>query len=222
MFSVPLCFFFSRLSRRTTIAAQVLTMAVMLVSLLSVGSGSATAQGTVVRHTATTSALAAGEACFADFADCSSVDVYIGPGKTTGTTLLCLKMSTGSALYEEGCVDVTATFAMDATHLSSANLPPTAMDLMTTVCEGKFCDWVYSRTVTVAATWASIGNRTPIQEMLGDPHGACTAVDMINGFVSESSVTLSIDGQAVSASGNLQSLDAHQTKRTNCDEEELN
>ncbi|HEV2125164.1 MAG TPA: hypothetical protein VGW38_20630, partial [Chloroflexota bacterium] len=168
-----------------------------------------------------TSAIAAGEACFTGFEACSWVDVYIGPGKVAGTTVLCLEINTG-AVYEDGCVDVTTTFAMDTKQLSSANLPPTAVDLMTSVCEGKVCDYVYSRTVTVAASWVSIGNRTPIQEMLGDPHGACTEVDMINGFVSESSVTLSVYGQAVSASGNLQSLDAHQTVRTNCDEEWVN
>jgi aerobic-type carbon monoxide dehydrogenase small subunit (CoxS/CutS family) len=77
-----------------------------------------------------------------------------------------------------------------------------------------------TRTVNVAASWVGVGNRTPIQEMLGDPHGSCTEMDVINGFVRESSVTLTIDGQAVNAYGNLQSLDAHQTVRTNCDDED--
>ena len=215
MFSVPVRFFSRGLSRRTTLVAQILAM-VVVVSILSVGGGSAAAQGTRIRHTSTTSAIAQGEACFAGFEACSLVDGYIGPGKDAGTTVLCMKMSTGSDFYEEGCVDVTATFAMDTKQLTSANLPPTSVDLYTSVCEGKACDYVYSRTVTVTANWVATGNRTPIQEMQGDPHGACTEMHVINGFVSESSVTLSIDGQPVAASGNLQSLDAHQTVRTNC------
>ncbi|HEV2073073.1 MAG TPA: hypothetical protein VGR29_05465, partial [Thermomicrobiales bacterium] len=99
MFSVPVRFLSRGLSRRTTLAAQILTMVVVLVSILSVGGGSTAAQGTRVRHTSTTSAIAAGEACFTGLADCSWVDVYIGPGKVAGTTVLCLEINTG-AVYE--------------------------------------------------------------------------------------------------------------------------
>ncbi len=219
MSSFPRRFLSIGTPRWTLRAAQTLTMAVMVLTILGIGGNPAAAQGTVIRQTTTTSAIAEGEACFTDFEECSLVDLYIGPGKGAGTTVLCLSISTGWTSYEEACADVTATFTMDAKLLTVANLPPTPVTFETANCD-KFgnCSDPITRTVTVAASWAGAGNRTPIQEILGDRYGACTEMHVITGMVRHSTVTLTIDGQAVTASGNLQSIDATQTLRTNCDE----
>jgi hypothetical protein len=201
---------------RRQVATQALTTALLLLTLFSFG-GSAAAQGTIIRQTTTTSAIAEGEVCLEGFEACSWVDMYIGPGKVAGTTWLCLSLSTGMDLYEEACADVTATFTMDADLLTYAELPATSLTFETQVCDkyGNCSDPIY-RMVTVSASWVGAGNRDPIQEMLGDPHGSCTEMHLINGFVRPSSVTLSIDGQTADAYGNLQSLDAQQMRRTNC------
>lgn len=215
--SVPVRFLSIRMPRQKMLAAQSLAMALMLLSILGLGGASAAAQGTVIRQTTTTSANAQGEVCFEEFVDCSFVNLSIGPGKVEGTNVLCLSISTGAELYEHACTDVTATFSIDANVLTFADQLTTPVTFETANCDksGNCSDPVI-RTVNLSANWVGDGDLIPIQEMLGDPHGPCTEMHVINGFVRDSSVTLTIDGQAVNAYGNLQSLDAKQTLRTNC------
>jgi hypothetical protein len=107
---------------------------------------------------------------------------------------------------------------MDTRHLTSADLPATPVTLMSQECDksGNCSEPVY-RTVAVTATWNGAGNRTPVNEIVGDPTGSCTEMHVITGFVRESAVTVTIDGNVIDASGNLQAIDATQTWRTNCE-----
>jgi hypothetical protein len=99
-----------------------------------------------------------------------------------------------ASTFEEGCADAAATFSMDTEDLTAATLVPTPVDLYASVCEGKICDTVFTRTVTVAATWTGTGEVDRNKETLGDHTGTCTTYHMIDGLLRDASVTVTLDG----------------------------
>ncbi len=147
--------------------------------------------------------LAAGEAFLEVF----------NPGKLGGPTA-CLTVSTAEG-NEEGCADVTGAFTL-ADDLSAASLAPTAFDLYVQVCEGKACEAVYSRTVTVEATWAAAGAGQRVHERLlggGGAEDPCETVVVVTGLFQPATGTLVVDGTAAEGTGDLQAL-AEVTRRT--------
>ncbi len=130
----------------------------------------------------------------------------ISPGKLGGVTA-CL--SEGA---EMGCADVAGTFVL-ADDLSSAALAPTAVDLYATVCEGKSCDYVYTRTVTVEATWVAVGAGQRVHERLDGSSDSCIVEATITGHFQPATGTLIVDGTAGEGTGDLQAL-ADVTRRT--------
>jgi hypothetical protein len=199
-----------RAGRRLALSLAVLTT---LLTMLGLGASAASAQGNIVTRDTTINALANGDICTGDGA-CSNVDIHVSPDKEGQTLIVCLAVT--GEISEEGCADVAATFVMDTEELAWAELAPTSVDLFTTVCEGKTCDFVYSRTVTLAAIWTATGELTPVQETLGDPHGPCTVTDKIKGVVRDTATTITLDGASVDTTGNLQVLDSKTVRRTNC------
>ncbi len=87
------------------------------------------------------------------------------------------------------------------------------MDLYATVCEGKSCDFVYSRTVTVEATWMAVGADQRVHERLYGGEHPCVVEATITGLFQPAAGTLSVDGASSEGTGDLQAL-ADVTRRT--------
>ncbi len=130
------------------------------------------------------------------------------PGKLGGATA-CLSFADGA---ESGCADVTSTFVL-AGDLSSASLAPTAVDLYGTVCEGKTCDFVYTQTVMVEATWIATGPGQRVHERLSGDADPCVVEATITGLFQPATGTLVVDGAAGTGTGDVQAL-ADVTRRT--------
>ncbi len=87
------------------------------------------------------------------------------------------------------------------------------MDLYATVCEGKTCDFVYTRTVTVEATWIAVGAGQRVHECLYGGVDPCVVDATITGLFQPAAGTLSVDEAASEDTGDLQAL-ADVTRRT--------
>jgi hypothetical protein len=203
-------------------AAQALGMAALLLALLGLGGTRAAAQGTIIDRSTTINALANGVFCTVgqDGTEaCTELGLHVSPDKFGETLIACLALTTTAGdvvTFEEGCVDVAATFAMDTEELAWATLATTPVDLYVNVCTGKVCDIVYSRTVSLAADWTATGELTRVKETLGNPHGPCTVTDKIDGLVRDAAAAVTVDGIVLDAAGNLQVLDSKTARRTNC------
>jgi hypothetical protein len=150
-----------------------------------------------------------------DDGTCGDAWLDVGPDKTDTTIVACLALATNGR-SESGCADVAATFAMDFDALAWAELAPTAVDLYTPVCEGKVCDYVYTRTVTLSASWYATGELERVKDVIGYPHGPCTVVDKIDGWYRTASASISVDDASGELAGDLQALDSKTAYRTNC------
>jgi hypothetical protein len=195
--------------------ARLLAILGVFVGMFGFGGNPATAQGAVTDTTSYTYVMAEGTLCTDDGA-CGAVIVEVGPGKFDDGPVLCLGLD-GPEIYGSACADVSAVFAIDGQHLTYADLPLTTLTFTIQECdkEGNCSDPTY-RDVTVSASWTAAGDRQPVQENLGNPHGPCTSVDIVHGFFQPAAVSLVVDGQQVEASGNLQSITVHGVTRTNC------
>lgn len=204
-----------RKPQRRIHAFQFFAIVGAIISLIGFGGNLAAAQGSIAETVSYDVAMADGVLCI-DGVGCGEVSVYVGPGKFGEWPILCLGLN-GPEIFGEACADVSGTFSIDGKHLTYAELAPTALTFELQECDkfGNCSDPVY-RDVTVSASWTAVGNRTPIQENLGNPHGPCTDVDIVNGFFQEAVVTVVVDGVHAEASGNLQSIKDHQLTRTNC------
>ena len=70
-----------------------------------------------------------------------------------------------------------------------------ARQLMIAVCEGKSCDYVPSRSVTVSATWVAAGEAQRVNErLLGG--GECSTVVHVRGLMQPAAGAVVIDGVA--------------------------
>lgn len=211
--------------RVATRLAQALALTSILLAMLSVGGGNAAAQGTIITRDSTFNALSSGILCTVgeDGTEiCSDVNLYVGPGKFDESTIVCVEVVTHSGeeeVFEEGCADVAVTFAMDIDELSWATLAATPVDLYGAVCTGKVCEYVYTRTISLEATWTAAGDLVRVHEMLGNPHGPCTTTAKIGGYVRDAAASVNIDGASVTWKGSLQALDDKTKRRVNCDEE---
>ena len=201
---------------------QVLGVAALLLALLGLGGTRAAAQGTIIDRSTTINALASGLFCTVgeDGTEaCTELNLHVSPDKFGETLIACLALTTtaGDAItFEEGCADVAATFAMDTEELAWAALATTPVDLFVSVCTGKECDFVFSRTVSLASNWTATGELTRVKETIGNPHGPCTVTDKIDGLVRDAAAVVTVDGAALDAAGNLQVLDSKTARRTNC------
>jgi hypothetical protein len=201
---------------------QALGIAAVLLGLLGLGGTRAAAQGTIIERSTTINALANGTFCTVggDGAEaCTELSLHVSPDKFGETLIACLALTTTAGdvvTNEEGCADVAATFAMDTEELAWAALATTPVDLYVSVCSGKECDFVYSRTVALGADWTATGELTRVQQTVGNPHGPCTVTDKIDGLVRDAAVVVTVDGALLEASGNLQVLDSKTARRTNC------
>lgn len=210
------------LCRVRTGMAHSLILAGFLLTMLAFSSGQASAQGTIIARDTTFNAISSGTICAAGedgTETCSDVSLHVSPGKFNESTIVCVEVLTyasAGGLYEEGCADVAATFAMDLDQLSWGTLAATPVDLYAYVCEGKACEEVLTRTLTVGASWSATGEMTRIHETLGDPHGPCTVTAKIDGFVRDTTTTVTIGGASFEWWGNLQTLDDKTMRRTNC------
>ena len=186
----------------------------MLLGVLAAGTGSAAAQGTIITRGSTINAVAEASLCTPDGV-CGFATLHVSPDKEGTTLMVCVAIS--SEIAEEGCADVSATFAIDSEALEWATLAPTTVQLHTWVCdESKVCDIVPTRTITLEAAWSATGELERVRQTLGDPHGPCTVTDKIDGFVRDQTVTIAIDGASVQTTGNLQVLDWKTARRTTC------
>jgi hypothetical protein len=197
---------------------KALAMAAMLLTLLGFSVPQSSAQGNIITRNTTVNALANGGICWVDGAGvetCSDVEIHVSPGKFGESIIVCLVVLTTG---EEGCADVASTFSMDTDKLTWATLQATPVDLNVNVCEDKVCDIVYSRTVTLAASWTATGDLVHVNDMLasGDPHGPCTNTAHIVGWVRDATTTVTLDGTSVDMYGNLQILDSKDRIKTNC------
>jgi hypothetical protein len=202
--------------------AQALTLTGFLLTILALSSGHASAQGTIIARDTTFNAISSGTVCAVgeDGAEtCSDVSLHVAPGKFNESMMVCIEVTTYAPegeFYEEGCADVATTFTMDLDQLSWGMLAATPVDLYANVCEGKVCDYAYTRTLVLGASWSAAGEMTRIHETLGDPHGPCTVTAKIDGFVREMTTTVTIDDTSLVWWGNLQTLDDKTMRRTNC------
>ena len=137
----------------------------------------------------------------------------ISPGKLVGVSA-CLTVYAADGTTEEGCADATGTF-VTVKDLSSATLAPTAIDLYGTVCEGKACDFKYTRTVVVEAAWSAAGPFQRVHELLygGGGEDVCETQATITGRYQPATGTLTVDGLAGEGGGDIQEL-SDVTRRT--------
>ncbi len=172
----------------------------LVVAALLLGSltGGVSAETSVTREETQSARLTTGTA---------SLEVMT-PDKS-GDVGLCLAFGDG---VETGCADVAGSFAL-ANNLSSASLAPTAVDLFRQVCEGKTCDEVYSRTVTVEASWAAVGVGQRVHEHLDGGGELCTLEVISTGHFQPAAGRLVVEGAASEGTGDLQAL-ADVTRRT--------
>jgi hypothetical protein len=184
---------------------------------LSAGLGfveKASAQGTTVEKSVQINAIAdvswcesvtGGEACYQ-----ATLEVF-DPDKFGGVTACLSDSATGpeGETFEEGCAGAGGTFVLDPKDLSSASLLPTDIDLFVNVCdpETKECDFVFSRTVTLEATWIEVGKPEYNTGRLEDPQNNCVTHTKIKGLIQTATTTLVIDGVSHDGDGNLQVLD---------------
>lgn len=210
------------LCRLRTRMAQSFILAGFLLTILTFSSGQASAQGTIITRDTTFSAISSGPICAVGedgTETCSDVSLHVAPGKFNESTMVCVRVTTyasGGELYEEGCADVAATFAMDLDQLTWGTLAATPVDLYANVCSGKACEYAFTRTLTLGASWTATGEMIRIHETLGDPHGPCTVTAKIDGFVRDTTTIVTIDGASYEWWGNLQVLDDKTMRRTNC------
>ena len=172
----------------------------LLLAALLLGSltGGASAETSVTREETQSARLTTG-AAFLE---------VITPDKTGGVSA-CLSFGDG---VERGCADGGGSFVL-ANNLSSASLAPTLVDLYRYVCEGKTCDEVYTRTVTVEAAWTGVSTGQRVHQHLyggGDP---CTVDVISTGVFQPATGTLVVDGETSEGTGDLQAL-ADVTRRT--------
>jgi len=141
---------------------------------------------------------------------CTTVGVELLDPSKLGGAALCLVVITtdasGNVLEEEGCADAVRASAIDQ-RLWSASAGPLPVDLSTTVCEGKTCDFVYSKTVSFAANWQGEGNRQRVRERLHGDQPSCDEIVFITGWVRNANLTVSFKGKALIGHGNIQVLD---------------
>lgn len=210
------------LRRAASGMTQTLALAGFMLSILAFSVGPASAQGTIITRDTTFNALSGGGICMVGedgTETCSDVTLHVSPGRFNESTIVCVEVMTYTSegeLYEEGCADVAATFAMDLDQLSWASLASTPVDLYGYVCAGKTCDDILTRTVNLEASWTATGELTRVKETLGDPHGSCTVTAKIDGFVRDAATTVTLDGASYEWWGNLQMLDDKTMRRTNC------
>ncbi len=197
---------------------KALATAAMLLTLLGFSAPQSSAQGNIITTGTTINALANGAICWVNEAGvetCSDVEIHVSPGKFGESIIVCLDIY---ATSESGCADVASTFSMDTDNLTWAQLIATPVDLTIPVCEGKTCDYVYSRTVTLAASWTATGDLVHVNDTVatGYPHGPCTNTDHILGWVRVAAATVTLDGTSADVYGNLQVLDSKTKIKTNC------
>jgi hypothetical protein len=195
---------------------------IILVTLLLAAIGAladrASAQGTIIDRSTTVNALAGGQIC-AD--TCSDVSVTVTSDQAGTSTVACLTVTTETAdgtRIEESCPEVGSAFAMDTDVLAWAELAPTSVELYTWVCDGKACDPVYTRTVTLAATWTGTGDIGRHRETLGDHTGPCASYSMVDGRVRDAEITVSVDGAGFTVTGDdvLQVIEETRFQRAPC------
>lgn len=194
---------FTRNTRRVGIVARLALAFTFVALVLGTGVQGASAD-TIVEREETQSAHL--------FIDGGELEI-ISPGKFGGVTA-CLAVYAADGTVEQGCADVAGTF-VTVKDLSSATLAPTAFDLHGTVCVDKLCDYVYTRTVVVEATWNAAGPFQRVHELLygGGGEDACETQATITGRYQPATGTLSIDGVASEGSGDVQEL-SDVTRRT--------
>jgi hypothetical protein len=207
-----------RFSRRANRITKTLAATALILTIIGFSVPQASAQGNIITRDTTINALANGVFCWVgdDGAEaCSDYDLHVSPDKFGESIIVCLALH---ATGEEGCADVTATFSMDTDSLTWANVGATPVDLNVTVCEGKVCDFVYSRTVTLTASWTGTGDLVHVNNKLsaGDPHGPCSDTAHILGWVRDAAATVTLDGTSADVYGNLQVLDSRNKVKTNC------
>ena len=178
--------------------ARGLIALVLAVLLLGSLTGGASAETSVTREETQSARLTTGAA---------SLEV-ITPDKTGGVSA-CLSFGDGT---ETGCADVGASFVL-ASNLSSASLAPTVVDLFRYVCEGKTCDEIYTRAVTVEATWTGVSTGQRVHEHLSGGGDPCTVDVISTGVFQPATGTLVVDGETSEGTGDLQAL-ADVTRRT--------
>lgn len=193
-------------------------LALMLAAIGFDVAPAAAQEGTIIDRSTTYNALAAGQLCTDT---CSDVSVAVSPNQAGTSAVACLTVTTATidgTLVEESCPDAGSAFAMDTDTLAWAELAPTRVDLFTWVCDGKTCDAVYTRTVTLAATWTGTGDVDRHRETLGDHTGACATYTMIDGRVRDAEVTVSLDGAGFAATGDdvLQAIEQMTFRRSPC------
>jgi hypothetical protein len=200
----------------------VIALAVTLALGASLGFiAKASAQGTTVEKSVQINALGdaswcesgnGGETCYEAHLDIAD------PGKFGGV-VACLSLTSSGPngeTFEEGCADVADAFVLDPKDLSSASLAATPIDLLVNVCdpETNECDIVFSRTVSLGATWVAVGETQKIPGRIEDPQNNCVTHTKIKGLIQNATATLVIDGVRHEGDGNLQVLDV--LDRTHC------
>jgi hypothetical protein len=143
---------------------------------------------------------------------CTTINVEaLNPSKLGGAAV-CVAVTTtdaaGESIFEEGCADASGSFAIDQDRLETASISPLSVDLYTTVCEGKTCDFVYSRTVTVAANWVGDGTRVRVHERQYGHQPSCEEIITFRGWVRDAALTVSFNEQTLSGRGNLQVIES--------------
>lgn len=209
----------SRIASKTRLPRRGLATigtALIFAFMLSLGSTSgAIAAPPTVEEETTTKAEGNASACTSEN-DC--VSAYVGAGSP-------LKFEDGASMYvefnsaagqEHGSALVTDSYWIDQDALSSAGFGPTSVDLYTYVCDAeKNCDEVYSRTVTIAATWTGSGNPEANKYHYRYDQGRCTVDDKIDSlYDANASLELIVDGSSLTGGGPTQ---VNQVKtRTTC------
>ena len=187
---------FTRNTRRVGIVARFALAFTFVALVLGTGVQGASAETTVEREETQSVHI---------FTDAGKLEI-ISPGKFGGVSA-CLAVYAADGTVEEGCADVAGTLVVDK-HLTSATLSPTAFDLFANVCEGKSCDYVYTRTVTVTVALTAAGPFERVQEFLYDGgfDDPCETEIVITGRYQPATGTLSIDGVAGEGSGDVQEI----------------
>lgn len=191
-------------------------VALIFTFLLSLsGSTSAVASPPTVDDETTTRADGNASTCASE-SDCVSAFVEVGsPLKFEDGASLSIDITTAAG-QEHGTALVTDSYWMDQDALASAGFGATAVDLYTYVCDAeKNCDQVFSRTVTVAATWTGSGNPEANKDHQRYDQGACTVDQKFDTlYDGNASLVLTLDGKSLSGAGSTQVN--HVQTRTKC------
>jgi hypothetical protein len=86
---------------------------------------------------------------------------------------------------------------------------PTEFDLLINVCDPvtKVCDFVFSRTVTLEATWTGVSKTEKFTNRIGDAQNNCVTHTKIKAHIQTATTTLVLDGVDHEGTGELQVLE---------------